>query len=239
MPHDKIRTAARERMAQTGEPYAAARRAVVSERQAARDTIPPPGRGYTLGLPGEIHDWLSALRDSDPPAVARVCEALAALMRRGSSLGAPLVVSPGSSRRHADRREALMTYEGTLERLEIARRHDADADGLVKDLQDQVAELESALARVTDARRRAGAAGRRLEAAQAVGELAGVRQQLAEGRRLLSGVADSRRRLGKEILRLQARVDAFPVRRSSSHVTPRHAAASWPGRPWRPSLGMT
>ena len=45
MPHDKIRAAARKRMAQTGEPYAAARRAVVSEHQAAGVGDPPPGAG--------------------------------------------------------------------------------------------------------------------------------------------------------------------------------------------------
>jgi hypothetical protein len=35
MSHDKISAAARRRMAQTGEPYAAARRAVIKEHQAA------------------------------------------------------------------------------------------------------------------------------------------------------------------------------------------------------------
>jgi len=35
MSHDKITAAARQRMAQTGEPYAAARRAVIREHQAA------------------------------------------------------------------------------------------------------------------------------------------------------------------------------------------------------------
>ena len=35
MSHDKITAAARRRMAETGEPYAAARRAVISEHQAA------------------------------------------------------------------------------------------------------------------------------------------------------------------------------------------------------------
>jgi hypothetical protein len=35
MSHDKISAAARARMAQTGEPYAAARRAVIAEHQAA------------------------------------------------------------------------------------------------------------------------------------------------------------------------------------------------------------
>jgi hypothetical protein len=37
MSHDKIKAAARRRMAETGEPYSAARRAVLGEHQAARD----------------------------------------------------------------------------------------------------------------------------------------------------------------------------------------------------------
>jgi hypothetical protein len=43
MPHDKIKSAARARRAQTGEPYAAARRAVQSEhRDAGRSGPQPP-----------------------------------------------------------------------------------------------------------------------------------------------------------------------------------------------------
>ncbi len=44
MPHDKIRSAARARMAQTGEPYAAARRAVLGQHQdaAGRSGDQPP-----------------------------------------------------------------------------------------------------------------------------------------------------------------------------------------------------
>ena len=41
MSHDKISAAARKRMAETGEPYAAARRAVIKEHQAAGRQIPP------------------------------------------------------------------------------------------------------------------------------------------------------------------------------------------------------
>lgn len=37
MSHDKIKAAARRRMAETGEPYATARREVIKEHQAARD----------------------------------------------------------------------------------------------------------------------------------------------------------------------------------------------------------
>ena len=44
MSHDKIRAAARKRMAETAESYAA-RREVIRERQAARD----PAFGYQVG----------------------------------------------------------------------------------------------------------------------------------------------------------------------------------------------
>ena len=71
MPHDKIRAAARKRMAQTGEPYTAARRAVVSEHQGAGAGDPPPGAGYALRMSGEIHDWLTDLRRSDQSAALR------------------------------------------------------------------------------------------------------------------------------------------------------------------------
>lgn len=43
MSHDKISAAARKRMAETGEPYAAARRSVIREHQAAGGRTPPPG----------------------------------------------------------------------------------------------------------------------------------------------------------------------------------------------------
>jgi len=39
MSHDKIKAAARERMARTGEPYAAARRQVIAEIRAAAALI--------------------------------------------------------------------------------------------------------------------------------------------------------------------------------------------------------
>jgi hypothetical protein len=41
MSHDKVSASARRRMAETGEPYAAARRAVIREHQAVRSQIPP------------------------------------------------------------------------------------------------------------------------------------------------------------------------------------------------------
>ena len=96
MPHDKIAAAARKRMAETGEPYAAARRAVVNEHQGGART-PSPDAGYALRMSGEIHDWLGGLRDRDPRAARRVAQTLAALMEEGAGLGDPLVVSTAAA----------------------------------------------------------------------------------------------------------------------------------------------
>jgi hypothetical protein len=55
-------------MMETGEPYAAARRAVVTEHRAAGEQIPSPDAGCALRMSGEIHNWLADLRGSDPAA---------------------------------------------------------------------------------------------------------------------------------------------------------------------------
>ena len=57
MSHDKISAAARERMARTGEPYAAARRAVIREHDAAsRVTESSPGTTNMYDTTGNMHD---------------------------------------------------------------------------------------------------------------------------------------------------------------------------------------
>lgn len=66
MSHDKISAAARQRMAETGEPYAAARRAVIREHQAAGVYIPSPGaRWYAISYSdtwsGRVTDTLDRL----------------------------------------------------------------------------------------------------------------------------------------------------------------------------------
>jgi hypothetical protein len=77
MPHDKIRSAARQRMSQTGEPYAAARRAVIREHQAARSQIPPPGAqwfaiSYSRAGMDKITAWLDTLLFRAGPGVSGV-----------------------------------------------------------------------------------------------------------------------------------------------------------------------
>jgi hypothetical protein len=54
MSHDKIKAAARERVAETGEPYAAARRAVIREQQErAASRNPAPGARWLRRRLGE------------------------------------------------------------------------------------------------------------------------------------------------------------------------------------------
>jgi hypothetical protein len=77
MSHDKIRAAARKRMAETGEPYAAARRAVIREHHGAGDQIPPSDaqwfaiRYSQAGL-DKITAWLDKLLFRAGPSVSGV-----------------------------------------------------------------------------------------------------------------------------------------------------------------------
>jgi len=213
MSHDKIRAAARKRMAETGEPYAAARRAVVAEHQAAAGQIPPPGASYTLRMSGEIHDWLADLRGSDPPAAARVRTALSALMKKGAGLGDPLVASTAESWPWALAEALDRSYQERLDRLQVLRWGEADAETLCRDIQGQIAELESVRAKLGEMHRRALDAGRQQEAVPSAAELATVQQQAAEVRRLLPRVTEARRRLAEQSQRFQARTEALRVRK--------------------------
>jgi len=71
MSHDKISAAARRRMAQTGEPYAAARRAVIRDHQVAAGGNQAPGAQWfaisyrEAGL-DRITVWLGALFGGGP-----------------------------------------------------------------------------------------------------------------------------------------------------------------------------
>jgi hypothetical protein len=223
VPHDKIKAAARRRMAKTGEPYAAARRAVVTEHHGASGQNRPSGAGYALGMSGEIHDWLADLRGSDPAVAKRVGQALVTLMEKGARLGEPLVVSTAGAWPWTLAEALDWSYQQRLERLTAVRRGKAEAASLVEDIQDQLAELELAQPELQDLHRRAQEAGGP-QAAQAAGTLAAARQQAAMVRRLLPGVIEARHRLGEATQRLQARADAFRARQEVLKAS--YAAAS-------------
>ena len=222
MSHDKTRAAARKRMTETGEPYAAARRAVVDEHQGGAQNTSPDA-GYVLRMSGEIHDWLAGLRDRNPRAARRVAQTLAALMEEGTGLGDSLVVSTAGGWPEALAEALRPSYSERLERLAAARRADAAAAALVQDIQDQAGDLESAKAGWADRYRQAVDAGKPHEAAQAASRLAAAQQRAAELQRLLPAVIAAGNRLGTVSRRLQASVDAFRIRREVLKAT--YAAA--------------
>ena len=222
MSHDKIRAAARKRMAETGEPFAAARRAVVNEHQGGTQT-PFTDTGYVLRMSGEIHGWLAGLRDSNPRAARRVAQALAALMEEGTGLGDPLVVSTATAWPEALAEGLNRSYPERLERLTAARRAAAAAAALAQDIQDQATELETAKAELEGRHRQAVDAGRLQEAAQAASDLVAGQQEAAELQRLLSTVIEARNRLSTINEQLQAGVDAFRIRKEVLKAT--YAAA--------------
>jgi hypothetical protein len=71
MSHDKIRAAARKRRAETGEPYTAARRAVIREHQEAAGQNPAPGTqwfaiSYSDAPTSRLTAWLGTLFGGGP-----------------------------------------------------------------------------------------------------------------------------------------------------------------------------
>jgi phage shock protein A/DNA-binding XRE family transcriptional regulator len=168
---------------------------------------------YLLRMSGEIHDWLAELHETDPPAAMLVGQALAALMSEGASLGPPLVV-PAAATWPEDLLAALdSSYQHRLEQLQVLRRRAAEAAWLVKDIQAQIDELDSAQARLDDRRRRALEAGREEEAAQAAGRLAAVQQEAAQPRNLLPWITETERWLGERLRRMERRTAAFRSRK--------------------------
>ena len=179
---------------------------------------------YRLRMSGEIHDWLADLHGTDPAAALLVGQALAALMSEGASLGPPLVV-PVAETWPEDLAAALdASYQHRLDRLQLVRKRAAGAAWLVKDIQDQVDELESARARLEDRRRRALEAGRRDEAEQAGRQRTVAERDITEVRQLLPWLTETEAWLRTRLQRLQRRTDEFRVRKEllkATYVTAR------------------
>ena len=154
--------------------------------------------GYRLQMSAEIRGWLADLRDSDPSAALLAGQALAALAEEGEGLGPPLVC-PADRPGPEDLQGALdRHYQAWLESLTGMRRRVADAATLRRDIEQQIAELQS--------------------------QAAGQADQLAELRRLLTGVTEAEERLTVASQRKQARADAFRTRKEVLKAA--YAAAS-------------
>jgi phage shock protein A len=169
--------------------------------------------GHRLRMSVEIHDWLADLHETDPPTASLVGYALVALMSEGASPGPPLVV-PVAATWPEDLVAALdSSYQHRLDRLQVVRKRAAEAAWLVKDLQDQVDELESAQARLTDRHRRALEEGRKDDAEQAGRQRAAAERDATQARRLVPWIAETEAWLRTRLQRQQARTDAFRTRK--------------------------
>jgi phage shock protein A len=179
---------------------------------------------YRLRMSGEIHDWLADLHETDPAAAMLVGQALAALMSEGASLGPPLVV-PVAETWPEDLAAALdASYQHRLDRLQVVRKRAAEAACLVRDIQDQTDELESARARLDDRRRRALEAGRKDEAEQAGRRRAVAERDITQARQLLPWLTEAEAWLRTRLQRLQRGTDEFRVRKEllkATYVTAR------------------
>lgn len=213
MAHDKIRAAARMRMARTGESCAAARRAVLAEYQAGNGVAKPPRAGRAVRMSGEIHDWLADLRDSDPDAVRGIARALAVLLSGGERLAEPLVAATAESWPAALADGLDRSYQERLERLTVLRRGVSDCGALFRDLEGHAGDLESAQAAVRDWQRQLLDAGKTEEAERTAPVLAAAQERAADLRDLRAKVARIGLRLGEETQRLQTSNTAFRARK--------------------------
>ena len=174
---------------------------------------------YLLHMSDELHDWLADLRGTDPAAAVRVGQALAALMSEGVGLGPPLVV-PVMATWPEDLVAALdASYQRRVDRLQVIRRRAADAALLVKDMQGQVDELESAQARLEDQRSRALEEDRRDDAEKAARQLAAAQREATVARQLIPWITETEAWLRTRLQRLQVRTDAFRARREVLKAT--------------------
>jgi hypothetical protein len=127
--------------------------------------------GYRLQMSAEIRDWLTELRDSDPPTAVLASQAVAALAGAGDRLGPPLVIAVASRLEPDEVPSALdRRYQAWLESTNATRRRVAEAATLRKDIERQLtgpewaqapAGLRERLAAATEAEKRLIAASQR------------------------------------------------------------------------------
>jgi DNA-binding XRE family transcriptional regulator len=171
--------------------------------------------GYRLRLHREIRDWLTDLRSTEPELARRVGEAVVALLDEGERLGPPLVVPLESVFRPPDDpREVLdYSYQRQLEALQKVRRGVADVATTRKRVELQVGQLEEFAAKLAGERREALDSGDQDLAREAQRREARVQEQLSSLRDQLSVTKNEEETLTAASQRLQARVDAFRVRK--------------------------
>ncbi len=148
--------------------------------------------GYALRMSGEMHDWLTDLRDSDPPAARRVGEALTALMSGDASLEPPLVVPVAHGAWPLRLTEMLdRSYQRGLEWTQAARIRAAQAATVAQRVRAQIASLEALPA----------------------GQQADTPNQLDALRERLVEVTRTEKKLTEDSQRRAQKLDAFSTRK--------------------------
>ncbi len=172
--------------------------------------------GYRLQMSEEIHDWLAGLRDSDPPGAILVGQALTALAENNGGLRPPLVISLADSPGPAGLPEALdRAYQERLDSQQILRRRVADAATLRKDIERQIASLQSLQATTEEQPQSLPDADPAAEAVPTAAERAAAAGLIAELRRLLTGVIKAEPQLTAMSRRQQMQADAFRTRKEA------------------------
>ena len=184
--------------------------------------------GYQLRMHREIRDWLTNLRGGEPELARLTGEAVLALLDAGESLGPPLVVPLESMLRPpVDPREALdYSYQRQLESLTKVRRGVADVATSRKRVELQAATLEQQASKLAGQRERALEAGQADVAREAQMREASVQEQLSGLREQLLILTGEEEKLSTASQRLQARVEAFRVRKETLKATYTAAEAS-------------
>jgi phage shock protein A len=180
--------------------------------------------GYRLKMSAEIHDWLADLRDSDPPTAVLTGQALAALAEEGDRLGPPLVIALADRLRPDELLSALDgRYQAWLESMTAMRRRVAEVATLRKNLERQLAELESPQATRDERHRQAPGAG----PAEAADEMAAAPDRAAELQERLAASIKAEERLIVASQREQMRADAFRTRKEVLKATYTAARAGY------------
>ena len=177
--------------------------------------------GYRLRMHSEIRDWLSDLRGTEPELARLVGEAVLAILDAGESLGPPLVVPLESALGPPDDpREVLdYSYQRQLEAMQKIRRGVADVATSRKRVELQVGQLEQTAARLARQRQDALDAGHEDLASEAQTRAASVREQLSDLRQQHSSLQGEEQELTAASQRLQAKVDAFRIRKEMIKAT--------------------
>jgi DNA-binding XRE family transcriptional regulator len=184
--------------------------------------------GDQLWMHREIRGRLTDLRGDEPELARLVGEAVLALLDAGESLGPPLVVPLKSVLEPPDDpREALdYTYQRQLESLTKVRRGVADVATSHKRIELQVDSLEQLDGQLAVQREHALDAGRTDLAREAQMREATIQEQLSGLREQLLILAGEEEKLTRASQRLQARVEAFRVRKETLKATYTAAEAS-------------